>query len=63
MKGIEAYALISSSISGKRWDKSIADGLHDTINRLAIGVPTWHLNCLPNAEAALICKKTICEAI
>ena len=63
MKGIEAYALISSSISGKRWDKSIADGLHDTINRLAIGVPTWHLNCLPNAEAALTCKKTICEAI
>jgi hypothetical protein len=40
------------SISGKRWDKQIADGLHETENALAMRVPTWYLECLPDADAA-----------
>jgi hypothetical protein len=47
------------SISGKRWDKLIADGLHQTENALAMHVPVWHLECLPDEAAAQLCCGTI----
>ena len=59
LKGIGAYAAVVPSISGKRWDARIADGLHETENALATYIPVWHLDCLPDAEAALKCKETI----
>ena len=52
LRGIEAYAALVPSISGKRWDKQIADGLHETENALAMRVPTWYLECLPDEDAA-----------
>ncbi|MBO7418195.1 MAG: hypothetical protein J6U14_04590 [Bacteroidaceae bacterium] len=57
--GVEAYVFLMLSISGKRWDKGIADGLHQTENWLATHVPTWFLECLPNEEAAKLCRLTI----
>ena len=50
--GLLAYAALVQSISGKRWDERIADGLHQTENALATMVPVWHLACLPDAAAA-----------
>ena len=57
--GIEAYASLVASISGKRWDSHIADGLHATENSLAQNVPVWHLECLPDEAAALLCRNAI----
>jgi hypothetical protein len=59
LSGIGAYAAIVPSISGKRWDSKLADGLHDTENALATNIPVWHLDCLPDADAAHLCKDTI----
>lgn len=59
LKGITAYAVLVPSISGKRWDRAIADGLHETENTLAATVPVWQLDCLPDAEAAQLCSQTI----
>ena len=59
LKGIEAYAALVPSISGKRWDAHIADGLHQTENAMASHVPIWHLECLPDEEAARVCQKEI----
>ncbi|MBO4442378.1 MAG: hypothetical protein J5763_02020 [Bacteroidaceae bacterium] len=59
LKGIGAYAAVVPSISGKRWDSLIADGLHETENALATYIPVWHLDCLPDADAAHLCKDTI----
>lgn len=59
LKGIGAYAAVVPSISGKRWDARIADGLHETENALATYIPVWHLDCLPDADAAHLCKQTI----
>ena len=59
LNGIGAYAAILPSISGKRWDTKIADGLHETENTLAGNIPVWHLDCLPDADAARLCKETI----
>ena len=57
--GIQAYAALVPSISGKRWDKVIANGLHETENALAIHIPCWHLECLPDEEAARVCWEEI----
>ena len=55
LKGVEAYAAIVPSISGKRWNKSMADGLHETETALVKAVPIWHLECRPDEEAAELC--------
>ena len=57
--GIQAYASLVQSISGKRWDARIADGLHHTENALIMQVPMWHLACLPDEAAAQLCCETI----
>ena len=59
LHGIEAYAVLVPSISGKRWDRRIADGLHQTENKLASSVPVWHLDCLPDEAAARLCAETL----
>ena len=57
--GIQAYVALVASISGKRWDERIADGLHQTENMLVSRVPIWHLECLPDKAAAQLCQSTI----
>ena len=59
LPGILAYASLVGSISGKRWDRAQADGLHWTENALVGTVPVWHLDCLPDEAAARLCKETI----
>jgi hypothetical protein len=59
MRGIEAYASLVPSISGKRWDSLIADGLHQTENLLATNVPVYYLECLPDEDAARVCNKAV----
>lgn len=55
LDGIHAYVALMESISGKRWDRRIADGLHRTENALASTVAVWHLECLPDEAAARVC--------
>ena len=57
--GLRAYVALVESISGKRWDARIADGLHRTENALAMNVAVWHLECLPDEEAARVCELSI----
>ena len=56
---IEAYAALIASISGKRWDSKLAEGLHETENLLATNASVWHLDCLPDEEAAVLCCGSI----
>jgi hypothetical protein len=59
LKGVNAYAALVPSVSGKRWEKRIADGLHQTENALAASVPVWHLECLPDENAARVCFEAV----
>ena len=59
LSGIYTYAALVESISGKRWDERIADGLHQTENALASSVPVWHLECLPDEAAARLCCSNV----
>ena len=61
LRGIYAYAALMGSISGKRWDKRIADGRHRTENMVASNVPIWQLECLPDEAAARLCNGTIAQ--
>lgn len=55
IQGLDAYMALLGSISGMRWDKRIADGLHATENGLAQKVRMFHLDCLPDVNAAEVC--------
>lgn len=56
---VEAYFILLQSIFGKRWNKDIGDGLHLFKEKLVSQVPVWSLECLPDEEAARLCKDTI----
>ena len=58
---IEAYVSIKSSVSGKAWEKDIADGQHQTIEKIIGGTRLYQLDCLPDADAALLCCQTISQ--
>jgi hypothetical protein len=58
---IEAYVALVPAISGMRWNKLMAGGLHETEDLLAQLVPVWHLDCLPDEGAALLCHQTIAD--
>ena len=59
MSPIEAYATMASSVSGKRWEKNIADGLHRALNSLTATARMWHMDCLPDEAAAKMTSSTI----
>ena len=63
LKGVKAYAALVASISGKRWDPQMAEGLHETEELLVRLAPIWHLDCLPDEAAArLSCKNCAHES-
>ena len=54
-----AYASLTASCSGFRPDRAIADGLHATISAVVASVPCFVLDCLPDAEAAIVCSENV----
>lgn len=63
LRGLQAYVALKPSVSGKRWDKRIADGLHATENFMAGNVPMFHLRCLPDRDAAMTCMNAVAPAV
>ena len=59
LRPLEAYAALMMSISGKRWDKQLAEGLHETENLLVTNAAVWHLDCLPDEAAARLCNEEV----
>ena len=63
MSGIEAYLNLYCSDMGRIGDSSIAKNidecLHQTKDKLAQTIPMWHLECLPDEEAARLCYETV----
>ncbi len=56
---LHAYSALTAATSGKRWEKRLADGLHDTLNRAVKNISVFHLDCLPNTEAATVCYNEV----
>jgi hypothetical protein len=51
----QAYAYILSSASGLKIDRQMADQLYNSIKHIITHVKCYHLNCLPNTDAAEVC--------
>ena len=54
-----SYAVLYASSSGLRRIRKMADGLHETLAAAATSVPCYSLECLPDADAALLCFSTV----
>lgn len=59
LKGLQAYAGIVASCSIVRWDRGIMDNITRTASQIAMSVPCYDLKCLPDAEAALLCRSSL----
>ena len=53
----EAYAYMLSSASGLKMDRQMADGMYETIKHVITHVKCYHLDCLPNTEAAEVAQR------
>ena len=56
---LQAYASVAASCSGFGAEKSVADGLHATLSAVVSKVPCYILDCLPDAQAAIICSDNV----
>ena len=59
LRPVKAYVALVASISGKRWDRRLAEGLHETENLIVAHGSVWHLDCLPDEGAARLCHETV----
>lgn len=59
LTGLKAYAALSPSASAVKWEKDSADGIHTTITGIITNVPVFHLECLPDSDAAQLCHNTL----
>lgn len=56
---IESYAAITPSVQGDRSETWVADNLHIIETLMVQKIKVWSMECLPDANAAMMC----CEAI
>lgn len=59
VKGIRAYASFLPSCSCMKWNKAQSDMVSDTVMQVINNVQVWHLECLPDEDAALVCSGKI----
>lgn len=58
---VRAFAALLPSCSCLKQDKEIYGKIVATVTDLASLIPTFHLKCLPDQEAAELCRKAIAE--
>lgn len=56
---LKAYASLMPACSCMRWDSRSVDHLHDTVGKVIGNIGNWHLECLPDADAARVCHKAV----
>lgn len=56
---INSYAMVYSSTSGIKFDDKMADDLHSTLCEVVKKVHCFTLECLPDAQAALVCYEGV----
>ena len=56
---LESYASLMPACSCMRWDRKSSDALHKTVEKVISRVAGWHLECLPDADAAFTCRAAV----
>ena len=55
LSGLQAYASILSGASSIRWERTLMDRMTATVEKASNLAACWHLDCLPDPEAAAVC--------
>ena len=56
---LQSYASLMPACSCMRWDRRSTDALHKTVEKVISKVAGWHLECLPDADAANVCRQAV----
>lgn len=56
---LQAFASLMPACSCMRWDSTSVSALHKTVEKVIGVVPMYHLECLPDEEAARLCNSTV----
>ena len=56
---LQSYASLMPACSCMRWDRRSTDSLHKTVEKVIMRVGGWHLECLPDADAANVCSEAV----
>ena len=56
---LQSYAALLPSCSCMRWDPAANDALHKSVEKVISTVRCWHLECLPDEDAARTCHAVI----
>jgi hypothetical protein len=56
---LQSFASLMPACSCMRWDKASTDALHKTVEKVIMRIGSWHLECLPDAEAANVCREAV----
>ena len=59
LEPLQAYASVIAAVSTIRWNHGIMDLLVPTIERVAMTLPCYRLQCRPDEEAVRVCKQAI----
>lgn len=59
LRPVQAFASLLPSVSSMKWDKVIHDATCNNITKLIETTSIYLLHCLPDKEAAVLCKKEI----
>lgn len=59
LSGLQGYANIWSASSGIKFDDAMGDAIHGTISNVVASVPCFTLECLPDHEAAQVCREAV----
>lgn len=54
-----AYTALMPSCSCMRWDSAATEALHNSVEKVITRVNCWHLECLPDEDAALTCNSVV----
>lgn len=61
LRPIEAYGSVMASCSGFPIEERFTEGKSNTLQKIIKGAPCWELGCLPNVDAAVVCREAVCE--
>ena len=59
LSALQAYASLLPACSCMRWDRKSTDALHKTVEKVVSIIGGWHLECLPDADAAHVCHSAV----
>ena len=56
---LQSFASLMPACSCMRWDGRSVAALHKAVEKVISVVPCWHLECLPDEAAAVLCNSTV----